>query len=213
MAGLLAQARFEPAGAGSITVGLEATRAMATRLFRAIPERPCTRGDCDGTSVLNDVLRRLVQAGTGPGVRVVLLTERAAMEQVLDLVVAGNAAQMADAAFMAALKPWIRLGAAEAQASGDGLFSAVSGAPVLPRWLASPLMDRLFTPDAVNARHARQVRSASGLAVFVSEVAVLRAQLAQVLGLGRGRPGRALHVGHGPAMPWSTRRPVEAVLA
>jgi hypothetical protein len=168
-AGLQAETRFDPAGQGAITVNLEATRASATPLFQAISERQCTRGDYDGKPVTNDELRLLQRAGTGQGVQLMLLTERAAMERVLEVVVAANSAQMGDAAFVAELKSWIRFGAAEAQRTGDGLFSGTTGSPVLPRWLGSPLMGLFFTPKSENERYARQIRNSSGIAVFVSE--------------------------------------------
>ena len=169
-AGWQAEARFDPAGQGAITVQLQTTRALVSPLFQAITERQCTRGDYDGTSVSNDELRLLERAGTGNGVRVMLLTEHAAIDKVLQYVVAANTAQMGDAAFVTELKSWIRFSAAEAQRLGDGLFSGASGSPVLPRWLGSPLMGLFFTPKSENERYARQIRSASGIAVFVSEV-------------------------------------------
>lgn len=166
-AGLQAQVQAGPAGA--IRVTLERTRAVLSPLAQAMALRQCTRGDYDGTPVSAQDLRLLEQAGSGQGVRVLLLTSRPVMAQVADLVVAGNTAQMNDPAFMAELVSWIRFSAAEARASGDGLYSATSGAPVLPRWLARPMMGLFFTTDAENERYVRQVRNASGLAVFVSE--------------------------------------------
>jgi len=168
-AGLRAEATFDPAGPGVITVSLEATRASATPLFRAISERQCTRGDYDGKPISNDELRLLERAGAGNGVRVMLLTERAAMETVLEYVVAATTAQMGDAAFVAELKTWIRFGTAEAERTGDGLFSGTTDTPVMPRWLGSPLMGLFFTPKSENERYARQIRNSSGIAVFVSE--------------------------------------------
>ncbi|HYN59492.1 MAG TPA: Tat pathway signal protein [Rubrivivax sp.] len=168
--GLRAEARFDPAGQGAITVSLQSTRASVTPLFQAISERQCTRGDYDGQPVSNAELRLLERAGAGNGVRVMLLTERASIEKVLEYVVAANTAQMGDAAFVAELKSWIRFGAAEAQRSGDGLFAGTNGSPVVPRWLGSPLMGLFFTPKSENERYARQVRNSSGIAVFVSEV-------------------------------------------
>jgi hypothetical protein len=76
---------------------------------------------------------------------------------------------MADAAFIAELEAWIRFDAAEAEQTGDGLFSATTGSPTLPRWLGSPLMGLFFRPKPENERYARQLRNASGLAVFVSD--------------------------------------------
>jgi hypothetical protein len=97
------------------------------------------------------------------------LTERAAMEGVLEYVVAANTAQMGDAAFVAELKTWIRFDAGEAERTGDGLFSGTTGSPVLPRWLGSRLMGLFFTPKSENERYVRQIRNSAGIAVFVSE--------------------------------------------
>ena len=80
-----------------------------------------------------------------------------------------NTAQLGDAAFVAELKSWIRFSAAEAQREADGLFAGTTGSPVLPRWLASPLMGLFLTPKTENERYSKQVRNSSGIAVFVSE--------------------------------------------
>ena len=45
------------------------------------------------------------------------------------------------------------------------------------------------------------------------EVAALRPQLASYLGIGERRPDLVVRFGHGPKMPRSLRRPVEAVIA
>lgn len=167
--GLQASAEFDPAGTGVVSIRLEATKAQTTPLFQAIGERQCTRGDFDGQPLATAELRLLEQAGRGHGVRVLLLTERSAMETVLDYVASGNTAQMSDPAFVDELKAWIRFGNDEALRRGDGLFAGSSGNPALPRWLGSPLMDLFFTPKAENERYARQIRSSAGVAVFVSE--------------------------------------------
>lgn len=246
--GIQANARFDAVGAGSIEIGLEATRAIASPLFRAIPVRQCTRGDYDGKPISSDELRLLERAGSGNGVRAMLLTERSAMERVLEYVVAANTAQMNDAAFVAELKAWIRFGASEAERTGDGLFSGTTGTPVLPRWLGSRLMSLFFTAKSENERYARQIRNSAGIIVFASdtsdkthwveagrcyerfalqatvlglrnaflnqpvEVGTIRPQFASALGLGSQRPDLVVRFGRGPAMPFSMRRPVQAVL-
>lgn len=167
--GLLAHVRFNPKDAGSITMSLEPTRALASPLFNAIAERQCTRGNYDGKPLSTDELRLLEQSGTGNGVRVVILTERQSMEKVLEYVVAGNSAQLNDPAFVRELKEWIRFGSNEAERTGDGLFAGALGTPAMPRWLGSRMMDLFFTPKSENERCARQVRSSAGIAVFVSD--------------------------------------------
>jgi hypothetical protein len=68
--GLQANVRIDLAGAGAISVQLDATKALATPLFQAIPERQCTRGDFDSKPLSADELHLLERAGSGPGVRV-----------------------------------------------------------------------------------------------------------------------------------------------
>ena len=152
-----------------IVCNLEPTKAIESPMFRAIADRQCTRADYDGQPLTNDELRLLERAGTGDGVSVRLLTTRPAMETVLDYVVAGNTAQMNDAAFVTELKSWIRFSDDEALRTGDGLFSGTTGNPAVPRWLGSLMMGFFFTPQSENEKYARQVRNSAGIAVFVSE--------------------------------------------
>jgi hypothetical protein len=153
-----------------LRVGLEPTRVVVTGLFNAIPERQSTRAEYDGQPLSASELALLEKAGRGNGVRVILLSGRAAMEQVLEYVVQGNSAQMNDRAFVAELKAWIRFSADDAVRAGDGLYAASSGNPSVPSWLGSLLFGLFFTPEAENDKYAKHVRSSAGIAVFVSEV-------------------------------------------
>ena len=101
--GLRGEAQFDTAG-NAVRVVLEPTRAQATRLFTAIPLRQCTRGDYDGKALSSEELALLQRAGSSDTVRLLLLTQRLAMEQTLDYVTQGNTAQLADAAFVKELK-------------------------------------------------------------------------------------------------------------
>ena len=92
----------------AIRMGLEPTKAFASSLFDAIPRRQCTRAEFDGRPLSSEDLRLLERAGTGVGVRMLVLSEKSAMEKVLEYVIVGNSAQMADAAFVAELTAWIR---------------------------------------------------------------------------------------------------------
>lgn len=166
---LSGEARYDEAANGSVQVALATASAAPSALFNAIAQRQSTRAEFDGKPVPNTELRLLEQAGTGEGVRVMLLTERSEMENVLAYVVRGNTAQMDDPAFVEELKSWIRFGDDEAVAKGDGLFSRTSGSPSVPRWVGSPLFRLFYRKDGENDKYARQIRSAAGIAVFSSD--------------------------------------------
>ena len=168
--GLHADTRFD-AMRGTIHVALTPTPAQVSALYQAIPARQCTRGDYDGKPLSTDELKLLERAGTSKGVRVLLLTERSAMERVLDFVVQGNTAQMADPAFVKELKSWIRFNSSAAVRTRDGLYSVCSGNPNIPSWIGDVAFGWFFTPKGESDKVARQIRNAAGTAVFVGEVA------------------------------------------
>ncbi|SON53742.1 putative NAD(P)H nitroreductase [Hartmannibacter diazotrophicus] len=138
-------------------------------LFDAIPRRQSTRADFSGTPVSAADLKTLAEAAETPGVDLAILTDRPAIDRVRDLVLAGNDEQMADPAFMAELRTWLRFNPADALARGDGLFAASSGNPVLPDLLAAPAFDLFFTAKAERQKYARQIDTSPGIAVFTGE--------------------------------------------
>ena len=113
--GLAAEARFD-AASDAVRVTLAPIRAQATPLFKAIAQRQCTRGDYDSQPLSTEELHLLERAGNSDSVRVLLLTERKSMEQVLAYVVQGNTAQMNDPAFVAEPNAWIRFNDRDAPA-------------------------------------------------------------------------------------------------
>ena len=164
--GLQGEAQFDPAS-NAVRVTLEPTQARTTPLFTAITARQCTRGDYDGKPLSAEELTLLQRAGSSDTVRLLLLTERPAMEQTLDYVIQGNTAQLADAAFVKELKAWIRFNGADAVRTRDGLYSASSGNPNIPSWIGDVAFRWLLTPKGENDKYAQQVRSSAGIAVFV----------------------------------------------
>jgi nitroreductase len=178
--GLEAACSFDPVES-AVRAQLVPTPALATPLFRAIPARQTCRSDYDGRPLPRAVLGQLEQAGRGEGVAVTLITDIPRRERLLDLALAGNAAQMEDAAFVAELKKWLRFNDYQAVVSKDGLYAPASGNPQAPSWLAGPLFSLFFRVGAENDKLARQLRSAAGVAVFHSE----RQEAAQWLEVGR----------------------------
>lgn len=138
-------------------------------LLAAIPARQSTRAEYDGRPVPAADLARLAQAGSGPGVRLILISDRPRITQIGELIIAGNTAQMADPAFIAELKHWLRFSPRSAMETGDGLYAAASGNPVLPGALGRFAFDQVFTAGAENDKYARHIASSAGLAVFVAE--------------------------------------------
>ncbi|HVQ66992.1 MAG TPA: nitroreductase family protein [Bradyrhizobium sp.] len=160
---------FEPANDGSVVFAFADGPRAGSALFDAIPKRQSTRADYDGKPVSAADLQSLSSAAAIPGVDLILITDRPQIDRVRDLVVAGNSAQIADAAFLQELKAWLRFSPREAIQAGDGLFSASSGSPALPAWLGPRLFDWVFKADAENDKYARQIASSAGIAVFVSQ--------------------------------------------
>ncbi|MFM0027356.1 nitroreductase family protein [Paraburkholderia madseniana] len=221
----------------------------ANPLYAAITKRQSTRAEYDRHPVPVADLAFLEQTAATPGVHLTLLTDRSGIDKVRDLVVAANDAQMADLAFMSELKRWIRFNPRSAMASGDGLFSAASGNPVLPSALGRFAFERFFNARTENDRYARQIDSSAGVVVFIGdredkvhwirvgracqrfalaatnlgikvafinqpvEVARFRPELAGLVGDAGRRPDIILRFGYGPKLPFSPRRPLEAVLA
>lgn len=160
---------FNPANDGSVMFAFGSGPPAEPALFDAIPKRQSTRGDYDGRAVRGADLQVLSAVAAVPGVDLVLITDRPKMDRVRDLVLAGNSAQLGDAAFLRELKQWLRFSPRHAIETGDGLFSVSSGNPALPEWLGSLMFDLVFKADAENKKYARQLASSSGIAVFVSE--------------------------------------------
>ncbi len=158
---------FDAAGSGSVAFAYRPGSDQASARFDAIPLRQSTRGPFDGRTVSPADLSTLAQAGSDPAVDLVLITDRPMMDRVRDLVVAGNSVQMADAAFVRELKSWLRFNPRQALRTGDGLYSVATGNPALPDWLGPVAFDWLDSAASENDAYARQIRSSSGIAVFV----------------------------------------------
>lgn len=157
-------------GSDSVRVALGRQGASTpSAMFDAIPRRQSTRAMFDGRAVSAADLTSLAAAAAVPGVDLVLVTDRARIKRIGDLVAAGNGEQMADPAFMRELKQWLRFNPREALATRDGLFSVASGNPKLPDWLGPIMVDRFLSADGENAKYVEQIQSSAGIAVFVSE--------------------------------------------
>jgi nitroreductase len=160
---------FDPTEGAGLVYRFADGRPVGSALFDAIPRRQSTRADYDGRSISPADLGTLATAAQMPGVDVVMITDRRPIARLRDLVIEGNTAQLADAAFVRELKAWIRFNPRQALETGDGLFSVASGNPSLPTWLGSAMFDATFKPKPENDRYAGQLDTSAGVAVFVGE--------------------------------------------
>ena len=152
-----------------VHVALDNAAPVRSPLVNAIFQRQCTRSEYDGQPVPNDVLQELTRAADRGAVHLLLLTERAKVEGVLGYVTQGNSAQIRNPAFVKELKRWIRFNEAAALATGDGLFSRLTGNPTLPDWLGNGMFGMLLSEKSENEKCVKQLRSSFGVAIFVGE--------------------------------------------
>ena len=166
--GRQAEVSFRDGETPSVDIALTPGPVTRTDLFEAIPKRQCTRAAYDGRAASTAQLDLLKEAATGPAVDVLLVTDAPKMANIADYVVAGNTVQMADPAFLDELKEWIRFNGREIASKRDGLFSASSGNPTVPRWIGSLMFDWFFTAEAENEKYLDHIKSSAGVAVFAS---------------------------------------------
>ena len=169
-AGSSVSVAFSPAGEGAVEIDRIEGKTGPDELFDTIVERQCTRSEYDGRQVSTEHARQLETAAGVEGCGLILISDRNRIEQMLELAIAANTSQINDAAFAHELKSWLRFNGTQAAATRDGLYSACTGNPSLPPLLGRIMFDLFFTADAENDKLASQVRSSSGLAVFVTEM-------------------------------------------
>jgi hypothetical protein len=164
-----AEVVFDDANEGHAKVSFSTATSVESELFQAIPHRQCTRSVYDGTDVPVDHLKRLEDAAKQDGVDVVVITDKAEREKLLEQFTVANSAQIADSAYVRELTSWVRFNPHVALTSNDGLFGACTGNPSLPSWLGKVLFPLVFTESGENTKLVDQLRSSAGLVVFASQ--------------------------------------------
>ena len=138
-------------------------------LYRAIPFRQSTRATFDGQPISRTDLELLKKAAQQEGVSVQFFEDKSDLEAILEFVIEGNSIQMDDPAFIKELRDWIRFSSDNAITSGDGLFSACSGNPVVPEWIGKRLFQAFFTKETENDKYREHIQSSAGIAVFIGD--------------------------------------------
>ena len=163
------EVHFESSHHGRIVVDLASADADQSPLFDAITRRQVSRVSYEGKTAPVDVLERLQSAASRDNVDTLFVTEPKRMEQILELVVDGNSAQMDDPSFVKELKDWLRFNAASAASTRDGLYIACSGNLEMPSWIAPTMFDFFFSKETENDKYAEQIRTSAGIVVFVAD--------------------------------------------
>ena len=168
--GLHAEVTIGNSADAAILVDLHPDTPDRSDLFQAIPDRQSTRAGYDGKPVPSDQLATLERAAQSDSVAVQLMTKKRELEDVLEFVVAGNTAQMADDAFVKELEEWIRFNETSAVERRDGLFTASSGNPTSPSWLGNIVFNFAFRTSSENDKYRDHIRSSAGVIAFVSDI-------------------------------------------
>lgn len=156
---------------GSFRYAWKPGRMIRSPLVDVIPHRQSTRSLFDATPVPTASLQQLEAAASARGVRVVIITARDALTRLRDLIVDGNRRQLADPAFIAELKSWIRFSSSSALDHADGLYGPVTGSPSVPDFIGRIGFDMFFDAAAEDAKCAAQIDSSAGVAVFLGDQA------------------------------------------
>lgn len=163
-----AHVTFEPASQ-SVRIILEHSGAIrAGALSHAIPQRQCTKLPYDGRPLDTADLSALEAAGSGDGVRALLIDDAPTRDGIVDCVRRGNVAQLSDSAFRKELVAWLRFNDASAVRWGDGLSTRAGGQPSLPDWLAKLMLPFVLTGKSQADTDEKNIRSSPHIAVFVA---------------------------------------------
>lgn len=153
---------------GTIQSDLTPGKAEVDALFDAIPLRQTTRSLFDGAALPPEQADRLLSAARAAGAEALWIADADRIAAVTELILAANMAQLHSRSFLDELKSWIRFSRAAAMRTGDGLYSAATGAPVLPDLIGPLAFDFALDPEAENERYAVQIASSAGLLVIVA---------------------------------------------
>lgn len=166
--GHAAQLSFEAADP-CLHIAFERTATLrAGPLFHAIPRRQCTKRRYDGRALPVAAMAQLEKAGSGEGVRTLLIADAATREAIIEYVREGDLEQLRDRGFRQELIGWMRFNDAAAMRSGDGLSSRTAGLPPLPDALARRIIGLALSASAQARTDTKNIRSSPLLAVLVA---------------------------------------------
>ena len=139
------------------------------KLFHEIEIRQSTRNMYNGEAIPSEHLDILLQAAKQEHVECRIFTAKKEIEPIIELVKEGCVRQFENPAFVDELVHWIRFNRNKAEEKNDGLYSAASGNPNVPEWFGKFIMGIAVTASSEAKKCEDQIKSSSGLAVFIGE--------------------------------------------
>jgi hypothetical protein len=136
-------------------------------LYDAISIRQCTRSAYDGKPVPGETLGQIEAMAGEDGIGVEIVTDSDRRERITGLIMEGDRLQYSDQGFVDELVAWLRFNKGEATRTADGLFTACTGNPQVPRWLGKMFVTT-GTADQQAETDAANVRSSAGLIAITS---------------------------------------------
>ncbi len=161
---------FDSSADGGLIFSFREAPKTVSPWLAAITQRQSTRNIYDGKPVPTTDLKQLSEAAKDLEVDVVLISDRAQIDRLRDIIIVANTVQMTDTAYLRELKSWLRYNSRDALTSGDGLYAATTGNPNLPDWLGSMMFDIVASARSENEKYAKQINSSSGIAVFMAKI-------------------------------------------
>ena len=123
----------------------------------------------NGSPIPESSLQTIPLQPSADGIKIHLFDRQSETFRLLtEVVIQGNAAQMADPAFKTELLSWIRFNKKHAEHSNDGVSYAALGAPNLPRWLSEPIVKLMLNAETQNKADHKKIAASSHLALITS---------------------------------------------
>jgi hypothetical protein len=138
-------------------------------LFHQIKIRQSTRNLYDGKEVPASHLDLLKSSTIQEDVGCILLTDMKDIEPVIELVKEACVLQLSNSDFVDELVHWIRFNKSAAGKTNDGIYGASTGNPNIPDWFGKIIMGVTLNPEKEANKCEEQIKSSSGLAIFIAE--------------------------------------------
>jgi hypothetical protein len=136
-------------------------------LANFILSRRNTRSVYDGRAIPNSNLQKIELLSHGNDVNFSLFNSVIDKENILGYVKSANTAQGTNPGFLNELITWLRFNKPEAMSTSDGLYTACTGNPEMPRWMGNLAVRAGYISQQDNSDTA-MIQSSTGMIIISS---------------------------------------------